>query len=255
MQNQLWANASGDKDLEADKYFRDNYLQRLKELSAVDYVFEDHYFRPNHYVKLASFFPTTDTEFPVFSDFHVASTYGGSQREAFKVFARVAKKNGFEVVVRAHPQNKDSAHLGEKEDAIWKSICDEYGADFIDSLSKVNSYDLINKSDLCATYCSSIGIEIVLAKKPFIMLGESDYSNYVLDSLAYSEQDLSKLFIDGVPTIAIANLYPWAYWYSKGGESLKFFSVVRSGQLTYKGKKLDQERIIITKLKKIIRKN
>ena len=86
---------------------------------------------------MASFFPTTDTEFPVFSDFHVASTYGGSQREAFKVFARVAKENGFKVVVRAHPQNKDSAHLGEKEDAIWKSICDEYGADFIDSLSKV----------------------------------------------------------------------------------------------------------------------
>jgi len=122
-------------------------------------------------------------------------------------------------------------------------------------LSKVNSYDLINKSDLCATYCSSIGIEIVLAKKPFIMLGESDYSNYVLDSLAYSEQDLSKLFIDGAPTIAIDNLYPWAYWYSKGGESLQFFSVVISGQLTYEGKKLDQERIIITKLKKIIRKD
>ena len=255
LQSQLWSSANGDKELEADRYFRDHYLHRLKELNSVDYVFEDKYFRPNHYNKLASFFPTTDTEFPVFSDFHVASTYGGSQREAFKVFARVAKENGFKVVVRAHPQNKDSAHLGEKEDAIWKSICNEYGADFIDSLSKVNSYDLINKSDLCATYCSSIGIEIILSKKPFIMLGESDYSNYVLESLAYSEQDLAKLFRKGVPTIDVNNLYPWAYWYSKGGESLKFFSVIKSGQLMYEGKKLDQERLIFSKLKKIIRKD
>jgi len=255
LQNQLWSSASGEKELEADKYFQDNYLQRLKKLNSVDYVFQDNYFRPNHYAKLAAFFPTTDTEFPVFSDFHVASTYSGSQREAFKVFARVAKEYGYKVVVRAHPQNKDSAHLGEKEDAIWKSICNEYGADFIDSLSKVNSYDLINKSDLCATYCSSIGIEVVLSKKPFIMLGESDYSNYVLDNLAYSEQDLSKLFRDGVPPIPINNLYPWAYWYSKGGESLKCFSVVKSGQLTYGGKKLDQERQIFTKLKKIIKKD
>ena len=86
------------------------------------------------------------------------------------------------------------------------------------------------------------------------MLGESDYSNYVLESLAYSEQDLAKLFRKGVPTIDVNNLYPWAYWYSKGGESLKFFSVIKSGQLMYEGKKLDQERLIFSKLKKLSEK-
>ncbi len=254
LQHELWSNADANRDVEAQSFFEDRYLLRLKELSSKDYKFSQHFDRPSKGMKIASFFPTTDTEFPVFSDFHVASTFGGSQRNAFLAFAKIASKHGFHVIVRAHPQNSDSLHLGEQEDLIWGKLCQDVGAELIGALSGVNSYELIQESDLCVTYSSSIGIETILMGKPFIILGESDYSNYIPKNQGYSSTAVEKFLESGIPKISISDLFPWAYWNSMGGTEMSHFKVQPGFELEFRNQKVDQVKYAFKFVKFLLRK-
>lgn len=253
LQKKLWSMADDSRDIDAQDFFEKNYLSRLKVLSSKDYTFRESFVRPAKDIKIASFFPTTDTEFPVFSDFHVASTFDGNQRNAFLEFAKIASKHKFQVIVRAHPQNSHSFHLGEKDDLIWKTLCLEVGAEFIGALSGINSYDLIQKSDLCVTYSSSIGIEAVLMGKPLIMLGETDYSNYIPENLGYTPIAIERLFESGVPEVSISALYPWAYWNSRGGSEMTHFKVKPLEGLVYNNQEVDEMKCAYKLLKAVAR--
>ena len=254
LQKDLWLMAGSSRNSDAQNFFENSYLSRLKVLRSKDYTFSDPYVRPPKGNRIASFFPTTDTEFPVFSDFHVASTFDGSQRNAFLAFAKIASEHEFHIVVRAHPQNPDSFHLGEQDDLIWRKLCKEVGAEFIGSLSGINSYDLIQKSDLCVTYSSSIGVEAILMGKPLIMLGESDYSNYIPRNLGYTSIAIRKLLESGIPEISISALYPWAYWNLRGGIEMTHFKVKPGVGLTYNNKRVDEIKYAFKLLKAILRK-
>ena len=254
LQKELWSMAGDTRDEEAMNFFEDRYLSRLRILRSKDYTFNEYYPAPTNGTKIAAFFPTTDTEYPVFSDFHVASTFGGSQRNAFLAFAKIASKKGFHVVVRVHPQDPGSHYLAEQEDLIWKKLCLEAGAEFIGSLSGVNSYDLLQKSDLCATYSSSIGIEAVLMGKPLIMLGESDYSNYISQNLAHTSIRIEELLESGIPKIAISSLFPWAYWNIRGGSEMKCFKVELGAGLLFNAQRVDEMKFAFKLMKAVFQK-
>ena len=242
-QNKLWSSAGEFREMESQSYLESRYGERLLAQSSNEYDFSRKFDLRSHHQKIASFFPTTETEFPVFSDFYTTSTFDASQQKAFKAFAKIAKDFGFDVIVRAHPQNSDFQNVEKNEDEIWRRLCSETSSDFISASSRINSYDLINKSYLCVTYCSSIGIEAVLMGKPLLVLGESDYSDYMPNNQGFTAEEIKKILETEVPIIPVSNLYPWALWQLKGGTELRQFKVDPGWRLIFDGKKVDQARI------------
>lgn len=250
----LWSTAGDFREVESQGYLDNRYGERLRAQISKEYDFSEQFDLKSHHQKLASFFPTTETEFPVFSDFYTTSTFQASQQNAFKAFTKVAKDFGFDVIVRAHPQNSDFQNVEISEDAIWRSLCSETGAEFISASSRINSYDLVNKSDLCVTYCSSIGIEAVLMGKPLLILGESDYSEYMPKNQGFTVEGIKKILETDVPVIPVSNLYPWALWQLKGGIALRLFAVDPGWKLNFDGKRVDQARVWYQSLKDIAQK-
>lgn len=229
--------------------------KRSSILEKNGYVFSKKYTRSTNTTRLASFFTTTETEYPVFNDFHVASTFGGNQVKAFEQFVEIAKNLGFSVVVRVHPQNQTAVELASAEDCLWQKICEETGAEFIGSLSEIDSKSLIAQSDLCVTYSSSIGIDVILANKPLMILGETDYGHLVKDRLAHDSIEIQRMMLGGIFPIDVRNILPWINWQTRGGVTLSLFEIDNVGNLQIRGKKVDELRVFSKVIKKCLNIN
>ena len=195
--------------------------------------------------KLAVFFPSTEQEFAIFPEFVWRDSFGGSQAEAFLAFARIAKANGYYVVVRVHPPNSNSsrevqAHFAAIEDSIWQELCKESNTEIIESRSQVSSYDLIKKAHLCATYASTISAECILFGKPTLILGESDFSYCVPEICKFNEYDLVAQFEQGIPIISEEALYPYGYWLECAGKEPKVFKFVSDLEVYFESKLVNE---------------
>lgn len=247
LHKELWKGAGPERDIIAEKGLQ-------KKLSGVDAPgfdyranFKEGYQAAHNRTsfKTAAFFPSTEREFAIFPEFIWRESFGGSQAEAFFAFNRIAKANGYRVVVRVHPvdgksDKKSQDRFAETEDAIWRKLCAKSETEIIESRSPVSSYDLIKKADLCATYASSISIECILLEKPTLILGNSDHSYCVPEICAFNEADLNTKFSEGIPMISKEALYPYGYWLESAGTPLRLFRFISDRQV-YFGEKLVNE--------------
>jgi len=198
--------------------------------------------------KIAAFFPSSDREFAIFPEFIFRESFGGSQPEAFLAFCKIAQDKKYLVIVRTHPPNsmdsmKTQDEFADVEDEIWRNLCKKSGAEFIESRSKISSYDLIEKADLCATYASSISIECILAKKPILILGESEISHSVPEICAFNEVELKAKFTESIPIISEKALYPYAYWLESGGVQLELFEFYLDREVYFNNKLVNEYRL------------
>ena len=240
MHKEFWEEATAEKNFIAEKGlqkkftgmdnpgsdFRANFTEEFSEAQVPTLQ------------KLAAFFPSSDREFAIFPEFNWRDSFGGSQADAFIAFSRIAKVNGYRVVVRVHPVDLKSPkelqdQFAETEDAIWRKLCAVSEAEIIESRSQVSSYDLMNKADLCATYASSIAIECILSEKPTLILGQSEISYCVPEICAFNEADLNEKFDKGIPIIRKEALYPYGYWLESAGREPKLFQFISDHEVYF----------------------
>lgn len=240
MHKEFWEGATSERNIIAERglqkklsgmdnpgsNFRTNFTEKFSETQD-----------PTPH-KLAAFFPSSEREFAIFPEFIWRDSFGGSQGDAFLAFSRIAKANGYRVVVRVHPVDSKSPrelqdHFAETEDAIWRKLCAASEAEIIESRSQVSSYDLINKADLCATYASSISIECILSEKPTIILGQSEISYCVPEICAFNEADLNAKFNQGIPIMRKEALFPYGYWLESAGREPKLFQFISDREVYF----------------------
>ena len=201
-------------------------------------------------LKLAAFFPSSEREFAIFPEFSWWNSFEGSQKEAFLAFCRIANSSGYRVIVRAHPVDRKSPQkvqdaFAEIENTIWQNLCEATESELIRCESKISSYDLISKVDLCATYASTIAVECILSGKPTLILGGSEISNLVPEICAFNETTLIQKFKDGIPTIERKALYPYGYWLQAAGKKLELFNLVSDQEVYFCNKLVNENRIWI----------
>jgi hypothetical protein len=241
---QLWDTSSASKHSECEVYIQELLSKRIKLAESSFGAFSGIYDETTRHSKTLTFFTTSEIEFPTFRDYYQSSTFGGSQLQAMRALAPISRANGYKIVVRVHPQNAKARQLIKEENFRWKNLCEEIQADCIFADNMMDSYDLIRKSDLVVTYASSIGIDTILLGKPLMVLGESDYSCFIPENLGYSEAEINKLFTDGIISVPIERIFPWIYYYFKGGEPLKYFKISSLGEVMYKNNILDCDNLL-----------
>jgi hypothetical protein len=249
MHKQLWVQAAPGREIIAEKGLK-------KKLSGMDTPgfnfrgnFTEIYSQTNHATsqKLAVFFPSSDREFAIFPEFNWRDSFGGSQGDAFLAFSRIAKSKGYRVVVRVHPvdskaSNELQKQFAEIEDGTWQKLCIQSESEIILSRSRISSYDLIEKADLCATYASSIAVECILSDKPTLILGQSEISYCVPEICAFNEVELESKFTEGIPVVRREALYPYGYWLESAGMELNLFNFVSDHEVYFGGKLVNEFR-------------
>jgi hypothetical protein len=191
--------------------------------------------------KIAVFFPTTDFEYPLFDPMATKRTFDGNQIKAFENFSSTAKKNGFRVVVRAHPHPFDrTKELAE--DTIWGEVCDKFESIFIASGSGIDSKSLMKISELNCVYQSSIAIESICLSRPTIILGRTEFDNLIPELCAFDASTLVRLIESGPPIVDPSNLYPWAYYRAVGGMRPMLFKKIGKS-FFYKDREIEFSRL------------
>lgn len=247
MHKEFWEGAGSDRNIVAERGLQKKFLGADNPgFNFRQYFTEEFNVAHNQTSqKLAAFFPSSDREFAIFPEFNWRDSFGGSQSDAFLAFNRIAKANGYRVVVRVHPVDSKSSrdlqdNYAETEDAIWRKLCSVSEAEIIESRSQISSYDLINKADLCATYASSISIECILLEKPTLILGESEISYCVPEICAFNEADLNAKFNQGIPIMNKEALYPYGYWLESAGRKPKLFKFISDHEVYFEGRLVNE---------------
>ena len=248
-----WQNGSNDKYQVAEEGFREKYAGTIGDGISWQDKFEIEYSPPPESTKkIAVFFPSAQLEKPIFEDIGISKTFSGDQVVAFRAFCHSARSKGFHVVVRVHPRGHYPKSVADSENRFWSEVCLAVGAEIVQAESPISSYNLIEKSDLCVVYSSSIAIEVIAQSKPLLVLGETEYSQLIDENCCHSISRLSEMLDQEIPIIERSRVYPWLYYFMKGGYQFKYFTVDNFGRYTFKNKQVNERTLVSKILRKML---
>jgi len=125
------------------------------------------------------------------------------------------------LVIRLHP------HLLKKHPddmARWLQAAKAGGvAQVIDPGSPVDSYALVEASDVVVTAGSTVGMEAVYWGRPSVLLGPSDYDLLGAVHLARSRERLYELLSDPDLPVDPASALPYGYYRGTFGERFRYY--------------------------------
>ena len=144
--------------------------------------------------------------------------------DQFKILKKILNnkilKKKYDIIVRWHP-NQRFAGSGEKK-IINNIISKKEEITHYDFNSKINSYSLLENSDIILSFGSTIGIEATYYNKPSICFGSAFYDKTNGVYLAKNFQQLQKLLLKNLKPLSKQN-------------ALKFgFHEMMAGNITYK---------------------
>lgn len=142
--------------------------------------------------KTISIFPTSDEEFlGLSSEWDLPG--GKTQIEWLASIAETATRAGMRVVIRLHPnlQRKSS-----KLKNAWLSLGKTKSVTVIDPESNVNSYKLIQSSDLVITCGSTIAAEATFLKVPVLSVGAGVYDQFNVVKKSTEALEINNLIVN-----------------------------------------------------------
>ena len=143
------------------------------------------------------------------------------QRECIKyLIDYFSNKEEYLFIVRNHP-NIASKHPEDK--LFWDSLTGE-NLVLYQSTSKINSFELIDYSDIVITYSSTIGIESTYWKKPAILMGLAIYRFLDCTYNPKSIDEFELLLTQKLNPKKQELCYPFGYFYNTFGKSYQYYS-------------------------------
>lgn len=170
--------------------------------------------------KVISFFTSSDDEFKAVGDLH-RSVYWPDQIKAINAFLNCcARDPSFQGFIRIHPH---IAQKSKKDYTFWHNLDVPKNVTILPADSGIDTYSLIEFSDIVITSGSTVGIESVYWGTPSICLGPSFYGKLGCVYLPKSENELwDLLHSDDLEANKEACL-PYGYFMNEFGIYFKFF--------------------------------
>jgi hypothetical protein len=194
------------------KWFQDRQTGASPELMRIQKTWVKDYVGFPSGIKIATFFTTSDDEFLGLGkewNFGSHKTQINAARSALKIL----KEAGYFTIVRIHPNTVNKATRMTKQ---WLNL--EYVDQVFLPLSNVDSYDLIQKSDLVVVAGSTIGIEAAYLGVKSASVGSAIYEgmNALLDLRGVHDVGSFEKKLDGYDFVkARFAALVYGYWESK----------------------------------------
>lgn len=177
-----------------------------------------------------------------------------SQRESIEFLINwVKNQSDIELIIRIHP---NVANKCKKDQDYWHNLSGE-NVTLIDAMSTVDSYALMESSDIVITYGSSIGLEATYWGIPSILLMNGYYSGFEAAYEPDTKEELISLLTSDLVALPKKNTFPPAYFIGyHGNYTYKYLNpVFPYEKRKFCGKHLSTEHLLIRYLKKTFLKN
>tara|TARA_B110000977_G_scaffold150522_1_gene190858 strand:- start:92 stop:1543 length:1452 start_codon:yes stop_codon:yes gene_type:complete len=186
------------------------------------------------------FFASTDYEYEAWTSYvNKKKYYFKNQLHALIILKKIVKKlNKHILIIRCHPSKKLNKFEKKDEENILR-MKDGKKIFVIKSSEPINSYELIDKSDIVTTFGSTIGIEAFYWRKPSISLRENTYNKLNILNYPKNEYQLKLMLLQKKTKLKNKTLcFPAGYFSEKFGRSFKYFNSLGNGEGKLMGTKL-----------------
>jgi len=148
------------------------------------------------------------------------------QEEAVKAVADACAVHGYRFVVRTHPHKRFKP---ADDVAAWHRAVQRANPDVhLDEHSEVDSYTLMEQSDVVVTYGSTTGVEAAFAGRPVIVMGPSAYDELGCALRVRDRQQLSDA-IANPPTPSSTSAIPYGLMMKRRGFTYEHISRDNAG--------------------------
>jgi len=170
--------------------------------------------------KVVTYFSSTDDEYVAVGDGYRWEHWPNQHQALLDVIDICRGNSGVVLVIRLHP------HLAAKsrgERARWLSLPRGPNVLVVEPESEIDSYALVEASNVVVSAGSTLGIEAVFWARPSITLGPSPYSELGATYQPTGRAELQRLLeaerLSVEPTLA----YPYGYFVATFGEAFRFY--------------------------------
>jgi hypothetical protein len=168
-----------------------------------------------------------------------------------KITESLVSFSDIKLYLRVHPNLKGLDN--EQNNYIKNKIKPFENIEIIEADDSVDTYELINKSDIIIVFNSTVGAEAIFANKKVILLGRAAYEN--LDSILIpkSHDELIEMLVSNkyqFPRINREDALKFGYWNENLGMQFTKYEPINIAKGMYKGKKI-KANFIYRELKRL----
>jgi hypothetical protein len=170
--------------------------------------------------KICTYYTSTEAEYVGVGD-PIPDGNFKNQVEAFRALVNILDQREWHIYLRMHPNNPDTNSQGA-EAFLWEEFKSNDHITIVKSDSSIDSLALGEKSNLIATYGSTIAMELVSRGiQNVITLGPALWNNLLPQHFLPNTSQLKNYILSNTPTIKVSQIYPWAYFINNFGTEFK----------------------------------
>jgi hypothetical protein len=171
--------------------------------------------------EILTIFTSTDYEVKSFDDYKIL---GDSNLDQTSVIKAMSKSQSllekYEIFVRWHPNSNKSGPLDKERNR--ECILESKGIFHIRASDNLNSYTLLDQSNVIVTFGSTMGIEAAAKGKISILAATSAYSNLEAVHEPSSLEELFALLSTDLRPLPVENALKWGWWKNTFGMQMKY---------------------------------
>ncbi|GAA5510434.1 hypothetical protein [Novipirellula caenicola] len=142
---------------------------------------------------LLSYFCGSDDENVAIGDAFAQQGFETQAEAVLALLDAMKSQPDCHLAIRVHPHLRSKS---EESRAFWDNLPRGENVTVIAADSPINSYDLIDASDLVITYGSTVGVEAAYYGKPVLLLGSSFYDQLDVAHQAYTSERIQNFLAD-----------------------------------------------------------
>ncbi len=170
--------------------------------------------------KIVTYFSSTDDEYVCVGDVYEFKIWQ-NQLDAVRDLIRICSKNeSIQLFIRLHPNLRNKSLEDQRR---WLALGEIKGVNMVSFDSDVDTYALIDRSDVVVTAGSTVGIEAVFWGKPSICLGPAYYSELGATLHPQSSAELESMLACDNLTVDRERAIPFGYGMSTFGRKFVYY--------------------------------
>ena len=244
----LWENAGNDRN-EIGSTF---YNNRIKRVEDAWYSFTKEQqegrlpesFKNNQGKKVVTIFNSSLDEYEGLEGF--GPYFYSNDNEGIKqICESLESHSNIKLYLRVHPNLRELDNSQNK--FLRENISNLKDVELIAAEDSVDTYELIQKSDIVIVFGSTVGAESAFAGKNVILLGRAAYENLNCVVIPKNHEELIKILTDDqyeFPTINPEEPLKYGYWNESFGIENKYYQPISLTKGKYKGKQIKANFIL-----------
>ena len=251
----LWDKGASDREAIGEKFF----TKRVKRIEDAWYSFTKNQkygqlpesFKANAGKKIITIFNSSLDEYEGLSGFG-PKFYDNDNVGILQICESLKAFPDIKLYLRVHPNLKG---INNTQNRFINEKIKASNIEVIAPEDIVDSYELVDKSDIIIVFTSTVGVEAAFAGKKVVLLGRAAYESLECTVIPKSHAELMTVLTDEsyiFPTVNPENPLKFGYWFENFGIDYKYYVASGISKGKYKGKSI-KANFVLRRIKRFVK--